>query len=100
MIGLGKPIPKFGGLVEIGKLGELESCFVFSSLLEGNELKPAGWVLARGGNALLIEGSPPLGRLLGNSKGAGCKAGESGSASGGTVGSVGGTVVPGKVFVL
>ena len=70
----GKPIPKLGVLVEIGKLCELESCFIFSSLLGGNELKPADGVLASGGIALLEEGSPPLGRLLGNSRGAGCKA--------------------------
>jgi len=98
----GKPIPKFGVFVEIGKLGELESCFVFSSLLEGDELKPADGVLASGGSAVLVEGSPPLGRLLGNSRGAGCKAvvGGFGSASGGTVGSDGDIVVPGKALVL
>jgi len=90
-------------LVEIGKLGGPASSFIFSSLLAGNdELKLEDGVLASGGNALLKEGSPLLGRLLGNSKGAGCKAGfgEFGSAIGGTVGSDGDIEVPGKALVL
>ena len=98
----GSTIPKFGVLVEIGKLGELESCFVFSSLLGGNELKPADGVLASGGSAMLADEATTLGGLFGSSKGAGCSAvlGEFGRAIEGVVGSDGDSVAAGKSLGL
>ena len=95
----GKLIPKFGVLVEMGRLGAVKFCGARSSLdgNEGGELKLEVGVLASGGKSFGDE-EFATGIPGGVSRGAGCSDGavELGNAIGGTAGSDPAIVAGGK----